>query len=73
MITAASPEWPAEKRWLEQQIAEAHKAMETPHLPEADTNMLRGEIAAYRKRIAAASAPAQAAESPTAPAPTPYV
>lgn len=73
MITATSPEWPAEKRWLEEQIDAAHKAMETPHLPEADTNMLRGEIAAYRKRIEAASAPVQAAESAPAPASTPYV
>lgn len=72
MIAATSPEWPAEKRWLEAQIAKAHAALETPGMVEADTNMLRGEIRAYRNRIVAAGE----AEQPLEQQPggnTPYV
>lgn len=54
MITASSSEWPAEKRWLLEQIDAAHAHLESPQLSEAQTNVLRGEIGAWRKRIAAA-------------------
>jgi len=50
VITARHPEWPAMKRWLDEQIAELHRQLEQVR-PEQETNALRGEIAAYRKII----------------------
>ena len=54
MINSSSPEWVAEKAWLEQQIAAAHRTLENPDLSETQTALLRGEIGAWRTRIAAA-------------------
>lgn len=54
MITAASQEWPAEKAWLEQQIDSARRTLESPDLSEIQTALLRGEIGAWRRRIALA-------------------
>jgi hypothetical protein len=70
MITAASPEWPAEKAWLEQQIAAAQRNLESPDLSETQTALLRGEIGAWRRRIAAGEGsgpgPAQGVRAPLA-------
>lgn len=52
MITASSAEWFGLKQWLAEQIGQAHKDMETVGLPEAATNVLRGQIVAYRHIIA---------------------
>lgn len=52
MLTVTSPEWPAEKAWLEQQIAAAQRTLESPDLSETQTALLRGEIGAWRRRIA---------------------
>lgn len=69
MITATSPEWPAEKAWLEQQIAAAQRTLESPDLSETHTALLRGEIGAWRRRIAVAegaSATSQPGKTPLA-------
>jgi hypothetical protein len=71
MITATSPEWPGEKRWLEQQIAAAHQTLEDPGLSETQTALIRGEIGAWRKRIAAAEGTARLGASAPQPGPTP--
>ena len=64
MISASSREWPAEKAWLEQQIAAAQRTLESPDLSETQTALLRGEIGAWRRRIALAEGSASAAAAP---------
>ena len=54
MIIATSPDWPAEKAWLEQQIGVAQRTLESPDLSEIQSALLRGEIGAWRRRIALA-------------------
>lgn|GEM_PF-6193081 len=54
MINAASPDWPTEKAWFEQQIVAAQRTLESPDLSETQTALLRGEIGAWRRRIALA-------------------
>ena len=50
-ISQASPDWPGLKDWLTNAIERSHILMETPNTPEATTNFLRGQIAAYRAII----------------------
>lgn len=73
MITASSPEWPAEKAWLEQQVAAAQRTLESPNLSETQTALLRGEIGAWRRRIAVAEggAPGAAAAAAGQPGKSP--
>ena len=62
MITESSTEWPSEKAWLDQQVAAAQRTLETPDLSETQTALLRGEIAAWRRRIALAEGGASAGQ-----------
>lgn len=48
MIAKGSPEWPGVRRWLEEQITLKQVALESPDCRIVQTDVLRGEIAAFR-------------------------
>jgi hypothetical protein len=70
MIGASSPEWLSEKTWLERQIAAAQRTLESPDLSETQTALLRGEIGAWRRRIALAEGGAPGAAAAGSPGKT---
>lgn len=48
-LSETSREAMAIRRWLDQRIEESRQSIEQPGLSEADTNVLRGEIRAFRE------------------------
>lgn len=51
MIVKTSPEWPGIRAWLEEQIEAKQLALENPDCRIVQTDVLRGEIKAYRDQI----------------------
>jgi hypothetical protein len=51
VIRAANHEWLGTKRWLKQQIKDAQVELEQPERTEAQHNLTRGKIAAFRQII----------------------
>lgn len=53
MIAKGSPEWPGVRMWLEEQIETKRVELESPDCRIVQTDVLRGEIKAYRDFIEA--------------------
>lgn len=48
MISKGSPEWPGIRTWLEEQIEARSLALQSPDCRIVQTDVLRGEIVAFR-------------------------
>lgn len=64
MFTAMHPEFPEFKRMIDERIATHQRELESPSLDLADTNFIRGRIAALREILDKATPPAPVVADP---------